>query len=315
MWLLIHPSSNYAVTIKSEEYIKKWNLTSDVPELLENCDISYKVYSPSCDWNTIGTVYTKGKLVDKDNCIINIYSWDNLKLLNHCEVEELKEELFWFQSLAFSPDGKLIALASFNESLAIINKPQFDVVNVFMGGEWISGLTFDDSSSYLAAAHTFQGGGYISIYKRDGMKMIELHKELFWPPDLGDFADTYASMSFTHEGKYLVVCEISMSDREKDYSGNLLLYNTIQGNLIWNTRLIAQQGQEIYPTIAVSDELNTIFCGMDVGKIFSYNLSDGKYKKTYNTGISEPILAFSIDKLRKCIWIACENGDLIKLQL
>ncbi|KNY25555.1 WD40 repeat domain-containing protein [Pseudobacteroides cellulosolvens] len=271
MYVLIHPDNDFAVTLKSNSYIKKWDIRSDIPIEIQCVPIAYPVYNPDCNCDSIVTVHMRSKIAQRDNCLLNIYSWDDLKLIAQNEITDLKNELFWFQSLSISQDGKTIALASFNECLAFINQSDFKCKKVIDGGEWTSGLVFDNNSKYIAAAHTFQGGGYISIYENFDEDIQVLHESLFRNPELGDFSDSVAKMAFTSNGKYLVVCEVSVNGTGYDDKGKLILYETFTGKLVWAVDLKSDGEENVYPDILIGSNDNLILCGMGVEKYIVIN--------------------------------------------
>src|SRR5262249_61326125 len=70
--------------------------------------------------------------------------------------------IFWFQSMALAPDATFIAIASTAENTLLMSTWDGTVIADIPGGEYITGLGFDQTSQRLSSLSTGQGGGYRS---------------------------------------------------------------------------------------------------------------------------------------------------------
>lgn len=175
MSLIIHPTRSRAILV-SGQLIQLWDVRTSQAVLLRTETTAYQLLHVTTDSVNFGSLYSyyldeSPKLDEnsffKSPCFLEIRSWDDLQIVDSLPLRSLlpPDNAVWLQSLALSPNGKWAVIASVSEQLCLLNRTTRELQNVIEGGEWISGCVFDKASRRLAAAHTFQGGGYISVYQ------------------------------------------------------------------------------------------------------------------------------------------------------
>jgi len=251
-------------------------------------------------------------------CSIQILGW-NLAVQKEIAIQA--QQPIWPQSLALSPDNRMIALASFNEQLALLDSTGATLATA-AGGEYISGCTFDAQSQMLAAAHTGQGGGWLSIYDvRDGP--LRPRQTLLAQPEsdspCAELADTYAAMRFSPDSARLAVYRTLIGGGAAGtlgWQGDLLMYDVATGRLLWAKKLTfgphttlewSESGQDYntYTNIAFSRSGRTIWCGLANGAIQGYHAEGGSPSALLSSG-SNTIPSFDIDYQHN-LWVEVDR--------
>jgi len=308
MALLIHPNLPKAVTTsvaESSATLHLWDLSQNEAQEGSTVQLTSRAQFLAGNAQEFGIIYTEeGKIWERDvPIVLEIRSWDDLQIV---KTFPLYFGPAFFQSMAFAPDSRWIAIASFEERLCVLERATGQALALLKGGEFISGTTFSPDSSLLAAAHTFQGGGHVSVYKIEDNHVETFYEELdrssFASP-VGDFANTFASLSFSPDGTLLVIYETKDGGPATWY-GDVVLYEVATGRARWFLPLHeARPSKERFLT-EVFFERNgkAILLRSPKGTIQRFAVTDGALLDAYVVGISEPIVTFALEQSQRRLW-------------
>src|SRR5260221_9748158 len=114
------------------------------------------------------------------------------------------------------------------------------------GSEWTSTLLFNPTSTILASACSFQGGGHVRldrIGKEGQLILVYEHNRSNIATLPHAFVDRLIHLAFSPDGHLLALFESSRiyhNRRPSGWRGNIVLYSVETGVLRWQTSVDAQ---------------------------------------------------------------------------
>jgi WD40 repeat protein len=317
-----HPRKQEAITSDQPAILVRWTLDHDLR-------VHTEMQTPHVRLNTVA-VSPDGEIVavaplDEH---LEFRRWDDLSLLPDVQCP-ISEEI---TSLAFSPDGRWLALANRHETIYIIDRTNASVTAEIEGGERTSALLFSPTSPILASACSFQGGGHVRIDRIDQegrvFPVYELDRSDFSTLP-GAFVDSLVDLAFSPDGRWLALFESSAiyhSQRPPGWRGNIVLYSLETGMLQWQTSLDAQVTgdkrslEQIGCPLGFFTELlfaneTDIACGASRGLVMFYDVITGKLKRGIDLHIDASVLSLSLDKDGALLWGVLSNGKLVLIPL
>jgi WD40 repeat protein len=230
-------------------------------------------------------------------------------------------------AIAFSPDGRWMAVAGSSPSLLLVDRPTGAVTGgVAIDVDSITGLAFDGSGRYLSAMCASQGGGYASIWAVERGRLTGLHDgmtgpaETGRPPSLPDpLADAYSLAAFSSDGKTLAMYA---STEWIGAWGGLLVFNVADGSLRWrkrikaelldtellDTELLGTGGPEgEYPSdVAFSADDRYVFCGSPVGRLLAFDAATGELAGSLALS-ADPVWSFAAAPDGSALWAMADG--------
>jgi WD40 repeat protein len=175
--------------------------------------------------------------------------------------------LVWPQSMAVSRDGRLIAVASHEETLMLYDRNSGELLaKSERQNPLITGTAFSPDSRLLAAAFTDQGGGDVLVFDVSQGKLRVLHNSL--PRDgrsQYDLADSIVRSAFSHDSSYLALHETYGWSEDQRQQGTVALYRMPSARLEWTRELASDEiSQEL-------QRLGSVACCFDTQPEFSAN--------------------------------------------
>jgi WD40 repeat protein len=301
-----------------------WDLSESPPQQTRTGDLGHPVGLEASGRGLIATAWqsTPGPGRGED-CRVERRTWENLEVIGQFALEPVT---VWLQSMALSSDGRFIALAGFEEGLHLLDL-RGQKVSEWEGGEWISGVAFDSSAQWLAAAHTFQGGGYVSLYQRSGevfkTMLDELEREFDSPTP--DFADTFASLAFAPDASALAVYETSWSQAEehvKAWRGDVVVYDLPSGGLRFAQQIGAAHTGDprsleamecsmgFLTDILFSPDGKEVLFGGSKGGAIALSARDGSPRRRFPLGGEEPVHMLKYEASRRMLWTLLPDAGL-----
>ena len=317
-----HPGRQEAITLVDHATLARWELDYP-PHLLTSTQTAHtrlNAIAVSPDGEMIAVAPAKEP--------IEFRRWDDLSLRLDVANPISNEAT----SLAFSPDGRWFALADRHEAISLIDRTKGYVTAEVEGGEWTSTLLFDPTSSILASACSFQGGGYVRLDRID----TEGHVLLAYELDRSNastlpaaFVDSLIHLAFSPDGHGLALFESSAIYHEKrpaGWRGNIVLYAVETGILQWqasidaqvtgDTRLLKEVG---YPGGFFTELLfiskTEIACGATHGFVLFYDVASGRRTRSIDLQTDAAVRSLSLDKDGKVLWAVLDNGKLVLISL
>jgi WD40 repeat protein len=318
----LHPHKREAVTIVKGALLARWTL-DDPPHLLTDTTTTYSRFyalAVSPDGETVALAPAQEP--------VELRRWDDFSPLSPDGIPISNEAT----SLAFSPNGRWLALADREETIYVIDRTNGKVTAKTEGGEWTSALLFDPSSTLLASACSFQGGGYVRLDKLSNEGQLttlhELGRSDYKTPK-NVFVDSLIDLAFSPDGRWLALFESSSiydNLRLPGWRGNIVLYDVATGALRWLASIDAQvTGDERsmkeagYPMAFFTELLfvseTEIACGATQGKIVFYDVPTGKLRRSVALATNAAVHALSLDKDGRKLWIVLDDGKLVMLPL
>lgn len=198
------------------------------------------------------------------------------------------------------------------ESITLYNATNMERLSRLEGGEYISGIKFSDSGNYLAAFHTFQGGGFVGIYQveTDALKTLyEFGNEhLGQETPLEDFADAFGRTAFSSDEKSAIVLA-SNSACDSAWFAELFCIDRLQGKCKWITSIdkmlvptLAEMDVPILTEIAISPTGDKIAVGLPGAQVLEVRLSDGIPVQAHQLNSHNPIYAIAYENTFKQLW-------------
>jgi len=167
MELLIHPKLPQALTTRSSE--TSVTIPSMGPEPGRSAEIALPLRFPHRIRTWPGMLRSLALLIQKGSnwdmnaqAFLELRRWDDLQSV---KTLPLSFGQAFLQSLAFSPDDSWIAIAISRSGCVCSTAPMSSPWHSSMAASSLAAVHFHPTRTCLPAAHTFQGGGYVSIYR------------------------------------------------------------------------------------------------------------------------------------------------------
>lgn len=255
------------------------------------------------------------------DCYLEVRDCESLLVTDR---KRLVVDRIWLQDMAVSPDGRWLAIASYGEALAILARPHNRQIALIQGGEHITGCTFSPDSNLLIAGHTFQGGGYISLYDLSQGRLRVLHRELSreMPSPCQDFADTIISAQFTADSRRVVIYESSWMRGEPapdGWRGNLMLVDVASGAPLWwrmidgdvtgDTRSLADLGMSMgyHASLCIIPERDEVVVESANGLLLCFSLATGDLNRRIQLPDIDLFQDILLDSLTGWLWVLANN--------
>ncbi len=313
----MHPHKREAIALVKHAILARWALDHS-PRLLTSTQTAYTRFNTlavSPDGETIALAPAEEP--------VEFRRWADFSLLPTSGIPISNEAT----SLAFSPNGRWFALADRHEAIYLIDRTSGKVTAEIEGGEWTSPILFDPTSTILASACSFQGGGHVRLDKlSDEGQLISVYE--LWRSDINTpsdaFVDRLINLAFSPDGHWLALFETSSlyeDLRPSGWRGNIVLYNVETGTLQWQASIDAQVTGDKrslkeagYP-LAFSTELlfvgNTeIACGATHGRVVFYDAVTGKLTRSVALPTDAAVHALALGKDDPRLWVVLEDGKL-----
>jgi|GEM_PF-1924796 len=314
-----HPSRPEAVTIADEATLHRWTL-GESPNVAAGLR-SHHAWFADIAVDPQGDAFA----VTTPESTIELRRWDDLRVV--FELPLPTEGQGGLQALDLSPDGCWLAVAAPRERVHLIDRATGKVVATVDGGEQTHCARFHPSSLLVAAACSFQGGGYVRIDRIESGRLIpvaELERADFRTP-AERFVDTLAHLAFSPDGRRLALFETSRhgagrdAGRPRGWRGNVALYDVETWTLRWTAsvdakatgddRTLAEAGHAmgfLTEVLFVDDE--TLACGATEGLVLFYRVGDGRLSKTVRVHPEAPVVSLSMEPSRQALWAALGEG-------
>lgn len=261
--------------------------------------------------------------------------WTDLSVARTTAFLQVQSEII---SLASSPDGRwLIIGPGAPERLFLLDWQTGEVMSHHdTGGNQTSGLTFDPTSTLVAAFASHDNWGHCMLWRlepaeraherpqrkerwtKDGppdqisgsMALSLVHWELDradieWP--YRDLADTACQAAFSPDSRMVIFNPMNIG-----YSGfglELVAYEVVSGRRLWCAR---RKEENAGPFILTPDG-GVLFVPVQGGDVLVYRSEDGTLLQQLSTHLDEPVQALAFDHDGTTLWLATE-GRLVQYQ-
>jgi hypothetical protein len=232
----------------------------------------------------------------------------------------LPDGQIWPQSLAVSSDGRLVAVASYEETLVLFDRNSGELLAESQRqNTMITGTSFSPDSRLLAAAYTDQGGGDFVIFDVSQWKLDVLHKSL--PRDAMshfDLADSVAASVFSPSGEYFATYDTGPDRQDDQHQGSVALYRMPGALLMWAKALasneIAQEFERpgntapwFHTQPAFSADNQILYVGTTGGNVIALSTTDGAEVGRLKMAHDQFVPRVEVDTRAGKLWIV--RGD------
>jgi WD40 repeat protein len=335
MSIRLHPEGHQAVTANPPEGITGWQL-DDPPCALERAHMPTRrdespdgwrvfrrsVFSVTPDALLASAVFEvrpsagapsrPGRLPTYDMvAAVEFRRWGDWAIVDRWTSPDAPSTSL--SAIAFSPDGRWMAVAGSSPSLLLVDRSTGAVTGgVAIDVDSITALAFDGSGRYLSAMCASQSGGYASIWAVERGRLTGLHDGMTGPPETGrppslpdPLADAYGLAAFSTDGKTLAVYA---STEWIGAWGGLLVFTVADGSLRWRRRiepeLLDTDGPEgEYPSdVAFSADDRYVFCGSPVGRLLAFDAMTGELAGSVALS-ADPVWSFAAAPDGSALWV------------
>ena len=251
--------------------------------------------------------------------VVELRNWQDLAVITRFALPRV-----WFQSMALAPDATLIAIASTAENTLLMSTWDGTVIADIPGGEYITGLGFDQTSQRLSSLSTGQGGGYIGLTSQSGS---EWTPETLPTPPKGKpswhLADTVGHTTFSPDTTRLCASVYQDFDPPVGWWADILCYGSDTKELCWVATLdgstVGQQRRRtdkrlMPPSISFSVDGKRLFAGPIADVVAEIDANDGRLTTLHELGFSDGIRS-RLDSATARLWIERPKGVLIAKSL
>jgi hypothetical protein len=250
--------------------------------------------------------------------VVELRNWQNLAVITRIALPRV-----WFQSMALAPDATLIAIASTAENTLLMSTRDGKLIADIPGGEYITGLGFDQTSQRLAGLSTGQGSGYIGLTCQSGSEWTP--ERLPTPPKgkpSWPLADTFGHTAFSPDTARLCASVYHACDPPRGWWADILCYGS-EKELCWVATLdgstVGQQRRRtdetlMPPSISFSVDGKRLFAGPIMDVVAEIDANDGRLTTLHELGFSDGI-RLRLDPATARLWIERPNGVLIAKSL
>jgi hypothetical protein len=255
---------------------------------------------------------------------LEIRRWDDLELVDTLPSSTRGK----VQALSVSPDGHWLVLTDDHEAIYVISLVTHQITAKVEGGEVTASVLFNPTSQIMAAACSFQGGGYIRIDQINHntgelIPITELDR-CDTKTTADQFVDTLESLAISPNSRWLALYETSRIYHDyhpNGWRGNIVLYSieskkiqwqvSIDGNATKDYRSLKEIGYGSgFSTQLLFLDNETIVCGSTAGNILYYKVSEGELYKRQVINPQENINKMALDKTNGILWVLLDNGEL-----
>ncbi len=228
-----------------------------------------------------------------------------------------------YSAVDFSSDGRLLAIADDFERIHFVDSKNLEVHCTVEaeGGEWISCVRFSPNNRLLAAACSFQGGGFVAVYRLDDRLNLEpghtwMRCNLATPNR--ERVDTLCRLAFVTGGNRLALFDTSECERGSKpagWIGNVVLFDTdspiavccrsIDAELTGDRRDLDEShaGRVFATHVAVVGD--HIYCGARGGVVIELD-RDADFVRRIELDTKEDVVALAQNSER--LWAATRSG-------
>jgi len=319
-----HPNKPEAITVVKRGSLARWTLEPDYhPRCLTSTQtdhIRFNALTVSPDGEMIIIAPADGP--------IEFRRWDDLSLVPHGSHSVFGE----ITSLAFSPNERWFAVADRQETISLIDVAGRSVMAEIAGGEWTSSLLFDPTSTLLASACSFQGGGHIRLDQIDQkghlVPRYELERSRVSTPPQA-FVDSLVHLAFSPDGRQLALFETSavyQNLRPADWRGNIVLYTVETGVVQWQASLDAhitddqRSLKDLGCPLGFFTELlfvsqTEIACGASHGLVVLYDVVTGRLRRRIDLQSDASVCSLALNENGTLLWVVLTDGKLVVVSL
>jgi hypothetical protein len=240
--------------------------------------------------------------------VIEIRRWDDFRLVNHFQIPDSAVGLTAF---AYSPDGRWLATADMYENVYLLHAVTGALGGVDHGGEFTSALSFSPNGKHLGALCTFQGGGFVGVWRVDGhglrKPVIKMDRSsLRWRIHVDgsdgqmDFADTFGTLAFSPDTHLLAAC--AKSDW-CPWHGEIAVYEVATGRPVWRTPLQARTGGgRLGSKILFAADGSGVVYGSATGEITILGVVDGSPRRSVTARPGTDTSTLAADRQHRGVW-------------
>jgi WD40 repeat protein len=345
MQLHLHPTRCEALTA-STTAITRWSLETNPPTVLAQFpttpeSVFILMYDPGARLQTFGgiTGSPDGLLFaheqlkpDRYRCSdpakIEWRNWDDLSVAHAVTVPHSSSEIY---SLGCSPDGRWLVMESVGR-LFLLDWQTGEVMSHHaIAGGLTTGLTFDPTSTFVAAFSCHDNWGHFMLWRLDPAEraLVRPQGEEWWtrdaPPDevngsaalsvvhweldrtgiewpYRDLADTACHAAFSRDSRLVIFNP--MRGGYHSFVLELVAYEVTSGKRLWCTR---REEENTGPFI-FSPDGSVLLVPVQGGDLLVYRAEDGALVQRLPTGLSVPIQALAFEHDGRTLWLAIEEG-------
>ena len=250
MILRMHPTRAEALTFDGVA-MKRWSLDTRDPAVLAQLAIAGERVG-EISWTTDGEVFAVERRRDEPGraeCVVDLRRWETLDVLDTLTIPRSGGSV---TGLSLSPDGRWLVVADLFEHIHLIDRHTRHLSHRAYSSEYTSGIQFDPTSTYVAGVGTFQGGGYLRVWRVDAIEpsnppkpyegnmqeyideeiagthvLAKMHEDLAGDIDL---ADTFGAAQFTPDSRVVLFAWYEMTAH--GYT-NLMACDVASGRRLW----------------------------------------------------------------------------------
>jgi ankyrin repeat protein len=311
-----HPARPEAVTVAEHATLHRWALG-------ESAEILAGLQAPHA-WFNDAVIDPRAEViaVGTPDETVELRRWDDFERV--AEFALPAEERHGIQALDLSPDGRWLAVADSREQLHLIERSTGRVVATTDAGERTHCLRFDPSSSQIATACSFQGGGSVRIDRIEGGRLVHV-KDLPRSDrrtSSHQFVDTLPHLAFSRDGRRLALfgtSAIGHDSRPRGWRGDVVMYElgsktprwiaSIDARMTGDRRSLGRAGHEmgfLTEVLFVDDE--TLACGATRGHVLFFRVTDGRLIRKVQVHPKAAVVSLALEPSRGVLWAALGAG-------
>ncbi len=268
-----------------------------------------------------------------DPCVMEWRRWEDLSPVRSISVPHTRSPI---SSLANSPNGRWLVIEGMDKyeaNLLLLDWQTGEVISFeycYDGCQYICGLAFDSTSTFIAGLSFQNEGGALQIWQLDpiehtvgrpAVKDCRSHEDLpqddrgdkmiltlvhgwldregiAW--DREDLGGAGCISAFSPDGRIVVFCLYSC-----EYRLELVAYEVVSGKRLWCVR---DNEVESAGPFTFTPDGSALLVPLESGDLLRYRIEDGTLVQRLPSGLSEPVQALSFAHDGTTLWLATKEA-------